>query len=65
MLKLDKLLVYTLVIEVNKVRKPFGIPYLEFIDNVRFVTLISGKLTKVFFLQNVTEPFTKKPAKPI
>jgi hypothetical protein len=65
MSKPEKLFGYPWVIAANKMRKRFGIPYPEYIDNVRLVTLISGKPTKVFFLQNITEPFTKTPAKPI
>ena len=65
MLKLEKLLVYLLVIEVKPVRKLFGIPYLGYIDNVRLVILTLGKLIKVFYPPNVTERFTKTREQPI
>jgi hypothetical protein len=63
--KREKLSVYTGVIEVKPVRKRFGIPCRQSIGKVQFVIPISGKLTKVFYLQNATERFTTTRARPI
>lgn len=53
-----------LVIEAKKVQEDYGNLYLLNIVNVPLFTLIFGKLTNVFYLQNVITLLEKKQAKP-
>ncbi len=59
--KRTKQLAFILGIGVKRERNNYGIPYLEFIDNAPFVTLIFGLLMIKFFLQIDINQLVKKP----
>ena len=63
MLRLEKLLVFILAIEVKKVQEVYGILCLEFIDNALLPTPIFGLFMAQFFLLLVTKQLEKKLVK--